>query len=1281
MAGASRALSGSSKSGGPSESGSSSGASAASAIAAAGAAGASIVTTGMAAGGASLTDLVAAAARGPAVVYGLTRPFAAFAAAKLAQARPGRRLIVVVPDDSIARKITNDIKLFMPASQHAGHPDATVLPPPALAVPALDTSPYTELKPDREALARRMAALYRLARGGELASPIVVISAQSLIRRVIPRPELERLTGELCAGAEGAEIDRDATAALLIRAGYARTSVVEDPGTFAIRGGVIDVFTPLYRYPARIELFGDTIESIRLFDPETQRTMRPIDRIVVHPVRETIATGATGNGDLRARIFAAADAAHHPSIATRRLLEQLDSGEEFIGIETLTPAFHDRMDPIWSYLDHGPADAALCWLIIDPDEVMRAATGELDSAQERYQERLAGGKLAFPPETHYVSADELGAMLGTRAHRIEARTLEVYTGAETPAPTGSVLHFSIDDNRILRSELERARRQSADELLAPLIAALGRWRRDEWRVAIAAGSPTQAHKLQSLLADYGCLARVSPEAGDASDSGGAGAPVPGQMSGPVFDIARLQPGAPPTIITGELSAGFAMAGDRLAWVSADDIFGPKRKSSARQRAAARRARQALMGGAADFAQLQPGDYLVHEMHGVGLYKGLVRLPVTRTGPEIDFLHLEYDGGRLYLPVYRLGEVQRHVGAEGHKPRIDKLGGITWDKTRRKVAQQVRALAEELLQIYAQRAVLPGHAFPSPDSMFREFEATFPFEETPDQQRAIDEVLADMESQRPMDRLVCGDVGYGKTEVALRAIFMAVMGGRQAALLAPTTVLVEQHYQTMRERFAGWPLEIAKLSRFQSRAETLAVIKGLAAGTVDAVVGTHRLLSKDVRFKDLGLLVIDEEQRFGVAHKERLKRVRTQVDVLTLTATPIPRTLHLAMSGMRDLSIIATPPADRRSVRTFVAREDDPGVLREGIRQELGRGGQVFLVCPRIGLQGTRRRGERSLEQWAEHLEELVPGTRVGVAHGQLGADALETVMVDFIAGKLDVLVSTTIIESGLDIPRANTMFVVHAERFGLSQLYQLRGRIGRSKERAFCYLLVPPPEVLSTEARRRLEALQRFSELGAGFQIASHDLEIRGGGELLGGKQSGSIAAVGFEAYVAMLEQAVAELSGKDDPAIRRARDPELNVEAPGYIPDDYVPDPSQRLDLYKRLSDAEDEDELGLISTEIEDRYGNLPIEVITLCDLMVLKVYARTLRAQSVELTRTRLTLALAPDTPLAPEAVLALVQKGPYRLTPDMRLQRVFSEEEARQPGPSARRCLLDLIAYGT
>jgi transcription-repair coupling factor (superfamily II helicase) len=1009
------------------------------------------------------TDLQQALDRSAVLAYGATPGWAAWLAAQLA-ARESL-VVVVAADDAAARELEADIRFFI-----GGERDATELDAIA-SLPGIDVSPYADLSPDRSCIVERVATLYRLTQPA-LRPRMVVTSAEALARRTLVPQELA--TRGLTIK-QGEMIDRDQVAAVLVAGGWARTPVVDEPGTFALRGGVIDVYAPLAPHPVRIELFGDEVESLRWFDAESQRTLRQVDHVHLHPVRETITTGAR---EVRTRLREYADEIAHPTKATRRLIEQLEAGEVFVGIEGLTPAFHDEMVGPEAYV---PADAR--WLIVDPDAARRTIDDLWKDAEQRYETR-DGKLLAFAPDRHFVT--DLAAF--SSARRVELPTLEVH--GDTDAQR---LRVEVDPLRVLRQELEHARTFGDTEHVTPLLAALKKW--DGMRVVIASDSQSRTDRLLGVLAARGLTVRTA---------------APGEAP-------FAQPGV--TLIAGAPTHSFASPKDRVALVTASDIFGERVHHPSTRK---KRAKDALLGGVSDWSQLAPGDYLVHQKHGVGRYHGLKKIAVgtvsilqttavgapTPKATEIDALHLEYDGGTLYLPVYRLGEVQRYVGAEGHAPRIDKLGGVTWEATQSKVKRHVRVLAEELLQIYAQRASLPGHRFPPADEQFRELEATFPFDETPDQQEAIDAVLGDMEAARAMDRLVCGDVGYGKTEVAMRAIFRAVQGGKQACVLAPTTVLVEQHYRTMAERFKGFGVELGKLSRFQSKGEQIETVKKLIDGKLDVVVGTHRVLSPDVRFKDLGLLVIDEEQRFGVAHKERIKKTKTQVDVLTLTATPIPRTLHLAMAGMRDLSIIATPPADRRAVRTFVSRVDD-ATIKEAIEREIARGGQIFWITPTIGQMGIRevdhrlpnenrpqrktkpRDDDRTIEEWAEYIKSLVPTARVGIGHGSLTAEQLEKVMLQFVQGELDVLVATTIVESGLDIPRANTMFVARADAFGLAQLYQLRGRIGRSKERAYCYLLVPEPEHITDEARRRLEALQRFTELGAGFQIASQDLEIR----------------------------------------------------------------------------------------------------------------------------------------------------------------------------------------------
>jgi transcription-repair coupling factor (superfamily II helicase) len=1180
----------------------------------------------------------------------------ALVVARLAAHQPAfqRPLVVVTPDEAAATALARDLRTFLPESRHRGAEPASpgrgaggsepshgsdeydpLGHPRILELPAFETSPYSDVAADRRAVARKLATLFRLSQG--LVPDVLVVSAPALQRKVIPRAAFADLVDVVMAKQS---IDRDRTIDLLVRGGYTRMPVVEDPGTFAVRGGVIDVFVPLYRFPLRIELFGDEVESLRFFDPETQRTMRAVDEAYLHPVRETV---LTRGARLRERLLEASDHASHPSSKTRAILDQLDKGEDFFGVEALTPAFHERLASIAEYLPDG---ATL--FLDDPEAILQRVDDDLDEAATSYQARVEEHRLAFPASDFYLSVDDVRRLFDGR-RRIEAHRLEIAEARPAPA-----VRLRAETNRDLVVELERARGEKHEELLRPLIRRLAAYRDEGTRVVLYASSLAHAERLESLLKGYQVIPIV-------------------HRSGTIDDLldARAQRTSV-EIALGPLHRGFHLPLDHVAVIAEAEIFGDK---------AVRRAprRQKGKGFPQDgLKHLEPGAYVVHQLHGVGVYKGLTKLPLrTSLGAKrdvaVDFLHLEYEGGALYLPVWRLNEIQAYSGAEGISPKIDKLGGVTWEKTRGKVSKEIRQLAEELLQLYAQRRSLPGHSLaltPNMEQLFREFEATFPFEETPDQQRAIDDVLADLDKPHPMDRLVCGDVGYGKTEVALRAALKAALAGKQVAFLAPTTVLVEQHALTLKSRFAAMPVRVASISRFKDRAEQVEVLKGLADGKVDIVVGTHRLLSADVRFKDLGLLIIDEEQRFGVSHKEKLKKLKTQVDVLTLSATPIPRTLHMAMMGLRDLSVITTPPADRLAIRTVVCRFSEK-IIEEAVKRELARGGQCFFVHNRI----------EDIHAVAETLRAIVPGVRVVVGHGQMPPEELEKVMIEFVDGQADILCCTTIIESGLDIPRANTMFVDRADTFGLAQLYQIRGRIGRSRERAYCYLLIPGEEAgLSGDAKARLAVLQRFTELGAGFQIASHDLELRGAGDLLGARQSGAIAAVGFETYTQLLEEAVASLRGEP---IHHELDPELTCDLPGFIPEDYLPDVGQRLEFYRRLSSAAHEDEIRDILGELTDRYGPVTPEIEVLADIMIVKGLGRRLGARAIELNESRFALALLDDTPLKPDQVMKLVQKkgSPWKLTPDMRLSRNFVQGEREKRLEVAKALLSELLTQAT
>ncbi|MCA9707212.1 MAG: transcription-repair coupling factor [Myxococcales bacterium] len=1140
------------------------------------------------------------------------------AAARADEASP---VVFVARDDATARTVASDTAFFLGEATEAGR---TALDDPILVVPEIDVSPYADLSPDPRAVGARLAALHRLGhRGREADVPparVVIVSVRALVRRTIAPEAFAGLCRTLTVHEE---VEREEIIEALQAAGYGRTDVVEDPGTFAVRGGVMDVFVPLLRFPVRLEWFGDEIERMRLFDPDSQRSLRAIESCPIHPVRETI---PTTREPLRARVLALADAGNVPTSKSRQVLENLQAGLDFFGIDALTPVFHDGMAPLWEHL---PQDAR--WLVEDPAALWHLAQRMEQERAEEHARAVESLRLVAPPEGFEVDAERLHA-------RLEACPV-VLSRADLYDPERSddrpVVRLEVEANLPLRAALDAARGRKGGELLRPLVDHVRRLGGDEdgelrapWAVILAAPNLTHAERLTSLLRGYGLRLHAPRRAEEA--------PLP--QTGPSEGPTRVQ------VVAGELSEGFSSPGDRLLVLSEADLFGKiTRKAQPRRRRA----------GLGSLAQLAVGDYVVHVTHGVGRYTGLTKLQLG--GVPGDFVQVEYAGAdKLYLPVYRLGEIERYVSAEAKAPRLDKMGGSSFETKKAKVKAEVRQMAEELLQIYAQREALDGHAYPERDETFQAFEATFPFEETPDQQEAIDAVQADLTRPAPMDRLVCGDVGFGKTEVALRAAFRVALAGKQVAVLAPTTVLVQQHFHTFRDRMESFGVRVEHLGRFVSPAETKRIVAGIRDGSVDVAVGTHRLLSRDVRFRDLGLVVIDEEQRFGVSQKERFKRLKTKVDVLTLSATPIPRTLHMSLLGIREVSLIMTPPVDRLAVRTFVTRQSD-AVIEEGIRKELARGGQVFYVVPKI----------MGIEEHAVRVRALCPQARVLVAHGKMPAPLLEKAMVDFVEHQADVLVCTTIIESGLDIPRANTMFIARADAFGLSQLYQLRGRIGRSRLRAYCYLMVSALEKLTPESKRRLEAIQRYAELGSGFHVASEDLEIRGAGEILGGRQSGQIQAIGFEAYSRILAEAVAELRGQ--PIVHDA-DPEIVFDVAAFLPDTYVEDTGQRLDLYRRLSSARDIDGVEVVMEEIRDRFGDPPMEAVHLGLVMGCKTYGRRLHALALELRGGRFGIRLSPDTPLRAQTAASLGDMTDGRL----RLQGADGDRiVARVPASTGRR----------
>jgi transcription-repair coupling factor (superfamily II helicase) len=1135
------------------------------------------------------------------------------------QAATGKLVVCVVDGLERANRLAADLAFLAGERREGGDGGALGR---VLLLPPYETSPYADVNPDRRAAMTRLAVLHHVAAGG--GAHFLVVTAPSLARKVVA-PAV--VTGHALRVEAEEELDRDAFVAALSRSGYLRVPVVEDPGSFAVRGGLIDLWPASLTEPVRVELYGDLVLSIKQFDPEGQRTLREVKAVSLPPAREAVLTDEAV-GRAREALRALCDAADWPSTKARQLTDDVTAGRGFFGADGFLPAFGE-LATLFDYLPEGAS-----FVLEDPPAITRALRDELGRAMADENEKLREphfSRHAFY-ETEPDVADALAARPFLALHRgaIEggggAEDFERFEAAPAGAPTLDARGH--DD---LERAVKRARQSKGKAgTLEPLVRRVRAWHEAGLRVVLAARAETQAERLVALLRHAGVECRVRPGGYSAEALGDGGAPR---------GVAL--------VVHGPLARGAVLPGEALALVTEEEVFGAR----AHRRPTRERAQRSAKPFLEDLRELAVGDYVVHSEHGVGRYLGLLHKTVGEH--TVDLLAVEYAGGdKLYLPVYRLNQIQKFRGGEG-APKLDRLGGLTFGKTKQRVEKQVRQMADELLRLYAERQAAAGEALAAPDDEYRTFEATFPFDETHDQARAIAEVLRDLETPRPMDRLVCGDVGFGKTEVAIRAAFRVAMEGKQVAVLCPTTVLAQQHYLNFEARFRDYPLRVAALSRFQTKAELDQVVRDVKEGKVDVVVGTHRLLSKDIHFKRLGLLVVDEEQRFGVAHKERIKQLRRNVDVLTLSATPIPRTLQMAVSGLRDMSLITTPPVDRRAIRTLVTRYDE-SVLREAVRRELGRGGQVFYVYNRV----------EGLYERAAKLQSLVPEARVAVAHGQMGEGALERAMIDFVEGRFDVLCATAIIESGLDIPRANTIVIDRADMFGLAQLYQLRGRVGRSKERAYCYLVVPPASAMTDEARARIEALERHTELGSGFQIASLDLELRGAGDLLGAEQSGAVASVGFDLFCNMLEGAVRELRG--EPVVHEV-EPDLNVDVEALLPEAYVDEVGVRLSLYKRLASASDEAEVSELAAEMEDRFGAPPPEAKNLVELMRIKTELRRLRALGLEASARSVTLHLREDTPLDPAKVMALVQKkgSPYKLTPDMRLSRRFAEAEPPLP----------------
>ncbi len=1099
-------------------------------------------------------------------VQGLRGACGPFLVSRLVQQKP-RPLVVLVQSSSRADLWCRDLRfLCNPGSRVELFPSWEVLP-------FDQNSPYLRLQ------CARLQVLRKLLMGEPPDVLVVPVDAWSL--RLPPRSWLESQSIFL---SPGQSMSMEQLVATLESWGYHRVPLVEEIGDFSLRGGIVDCFPPEMEEPVRLDFLGDEVESIRVFSPDTQRSTRRLPWVEISPVRELPWSKGEREAALR-RLEP--HLPQRPRAPLTAVLEALAEGIPFPGMEFLLPFFHERLEGLWDYLPPGVA------LVLEEPESLEQ---ELASFWQRALGRGSQGDLPLsglvPPEKLYVPPQEAVLEWESRP----AMLLDPLVKEPHPQERRPFVGVNCSGHEGLRAEL--AASAAGGEALGGLAQRFRRWLREGLHVHWVIRSAGQAERLREHMAATGMPCRLDLPQGE-------------WPSGP----ARLW------IRVGELSRGFACPELGVVLLTEEEVFGPQRALPPH-----RRARKPL--SITHLEDLQEGDLVVHADHGIGIYRGLKTLEAgSLTG---DFLHLEYLGGDgLYVPVERFQSVHKYVGNEGVLPRLDRLGGQGWESRKKRVQKAVERMAKELLELYAAREVTAGHAFSPTDSLYEEFSKGFPYQETPDQLRAIQDVMEDMGSPRPMDRIVCGDVGFGKTEVAMRAAFRAVMDGKQVAYLVPTTLLAEQQYRAFLERFRGYPVLIEVLSRFRTPAQQRWVLEQSSQGKVDILIGTHRLLQKDVRFKELGLLILDEEHRFGVAHKERLKKLRREVDVLTLTATPIPRTLHMALVGIRDLSIIETPPPDRLSIRTVVAPFEQR-VVKESVERELARGGQIFFVHNRV----------QGMESIVGTLREWLPQVSLGVAHGQMPERELARVMERFHTREIQMLVCTTIIEAGLDIPTANTILIHDAHKLGLAEMHQIRGRVGRSGHQAYAYLLLPKQgsKGLTQEALQRLQSLQEFSELGAGFRIATRDLEIRGAGTLLGPSQSGHIEAVGFELYTQLMQRAVASLKGEP---LQPQVEPEMQLPLQARIPEGYVPDPHQRLALYRKLTRCEGEEELGALGEELEDRYGPLPPETLNLLQLMGLRSLLKVLGIRKLALQEGKLRVTFDPSTPVSPQRIVELIQ----------------------------------------
>jgi transcription-repair coupling factor (superfamily II helicase) len=1079
------------------------------------------------------------------------------------QTQTGKRFAVITDTNADAESWYCDLQFFCENE------------PPVL-VPSFETDPYSGSSPHAETEGRRALALWRLR---EKASPFVVMPARSLITRTISPAEIVTL-GEVIR--KNNEVPPDELIAKIVSSGYVREEPLFGVGQFSMRGGILDVWSAGVGMPIRVEFFGDTVDSIREFDVETQLSVRQLEEFSIAPMREFAVTAA----DLKSWAKAA-----RKRFANERFSRNLkdrtdfaDEGETFSGWEFHLPLVNPFTRSTFDHLGD------VVFVIDEPTTVEHSLAHFYEHARSRFRTITEAGDIGLEPNELFLTSEELRESLN-RSSRLELRSL-----GRSAAATDEELSLGDTEPLFLFPTAEKAT-----------------------EIEILSRSTRKFHGQLREFADNikdadGLTIVVSRTAGIAER---------------LEEILRqFQVSDAVSVTIGDLSGGFELPAAGLTVYSESDVFGEVAGGGSGADPAKTRIRKSKLGAfISDFRDLKPGDFVVHVDHGIGRFEALQTLATG--GLSREFMLLVYaDNAKLFVPVERLDLVSRYSSGDVTAPALDRLGGLGWQKTKAKAKRAMRDMADELLRLYAERKLVRGHAFPPDAPWQQEFEDAFPYDLTVDQITAIGDVKEDMETPSPMDRLIVGDVGYGKTEVAMRAAFKAVMDSRQVAVLAPTTVLAYQHFETFTKRFAAFPAKIDLLSRFRSKKEQKSAAEEAAGGNTDVLIGTHRILSNDVKLPKLGLVIVDEEQRFGVAHKEKLKHLKKKVDVLTLSATPIPRTLNMSLLGMRDMSVIETPPRDRLAINTQVVQFSE-GVISSAIELELARNGQVFFIHNRV----------ETIEAIAALIQKIVPNARIAIGHGQMNEKEMEQVMLDFIDYKYDILVATTIIENGIDISRANTIIINRADNYGLSQLYQLRGRVGRSNRRAYAYLLIPSELELTPIARRRLSAIREFSDLGAGFRLAALDLELRGAGNILGGQQSGHLDALGFDLYTKMLERTVAELRGDE---IADETSVAINLGVDVSIPQEYISEASQRLRTYKRISSADNDETLSHIHSELQDRYGRIPASVENLFEYGRLRKLAETMRIVSIDKTTDGVAIKLAENARVAPDRLMEILSQ---------------------------------------